>query len=332
MNAKRWWALGIAALVLVVGIGFQMVATTAATFMDFGDDDDDDGFQESRVDEMGGPGKIAVLDVDGVIMDMGTPGLLDAGGYNHEQFLRAMDRAMADESVDGIMLDVNTPGGGVVESAEIHEKIVEAREEYETPVHVSMGGQAASGGYYIAAAADTITAHPATITGSIGVIMESINIADLAEDLGFEIETITSGENKDIMNPTEQLTEEQEAILQSMVDDMYEDFVQVVDEGRDLSEEEVRNLADGRIFTGNQAYDEGLVDELGTRGDALEQMREDLEMPQAEAVRYEQGIGFQSLFELGARQLAGDDIRLSLLRELTADNDLPRLMYMYNGE
>src|SRR5699024_9909904 len=153
-------------------------------------------------------------------------------------------------------------GGGVVESAEIHDKIAEVREKYHKPVYISMGNMAASGGYYISAPADKILAQPATITGSIGVIMESLNFAQLAEDLGIDINTFTSGEYKDIMSATRPMRDDEREILQEIVDDMYDDFVQVIVDGRGMTDSEVRELADGRIYTGKQAAELDLIDGL----------------------------------------------------------------------
>src|SRR5690625_7257568 len=121
-----------------------------------------------------------------------------------------LDQSGIDESVDGIILKVNTPGGGVVESAEIHDKVVEIRKETEKPIYVSMGNTAASGGYYVSAPADKIVAHPATLTGSIGVIMESINFAELADQVGIDFKTIKSGEFKDIMSSSREMTRSEE--------------------------------------------------------------------------------------------------------------------------
>ncbi|PJH64084.1 S49 family peptidase, partial [Salmonella enterica] len=114
--------------------------------------------------------KIAVVELDGVIQDVNTSSVLNTGGYNHDRFLKKLEDVAEDRTVNGIILRVNTPGGGVVESDEIHDKIVEIKEEHDKPVYVSMGNQAASGGYYVSAPADKIVAHPATLTGSIGVI------------------------------------------------------------------------------------------------------------------------------------------------------------------
>src|SRR5699024_7552443 len=226
----------------------------------------DQPFQEKVVEEGTGK-KIAIVELDGVIQDTSTASVLNSGGYNHDRFLKKLEHVGEDRSVSGVVLRVNSPGGGVVESDEIHEKIVEIREEHNKPVYVSMGNTAASGGYYVSAPANKIVAHSATLTGSIGVIMQSYNFTELADKLGIDMNTIKSGEFKDIMSSTRKMTDEERDILQTMIDDMYADFVQVIVDGRDMSESKVRELGDGRVYTGQQAADNGLVDGLGTLED-----------------------------------------------------------------
>ncbi|PKM82292.1 MAG: signal peptide peptidase SppA, partial [Firmicutes bacterium HGW-Firmicutes-13] len=165
------------------------------------------------------------------------------------------------------------PGGSAAASQEINSEIKKLREEGKVVV-VSMADVAASGGYYIAAAADKILANPGTTTGSIGVIMQVTNLEELYEKIGMEIETIKSGEQKDIGNPARPMTEEERSILQSISNDIYDQFVDAVAEGRNLSRERVLELADGRIFTGRQAFELDLIDELGDLYDAVEKAAE----------------------------------------------------------
>ncbi|WP_018923365.1 signal peptide peptidase SppA [Salsuginibacillus kocurii] len=329
MNRKRWLALLLAGLLIFVSLGFQTFASITAGALGDGFQTGDDEISENQIGDESGPGKIAVLEINGMIQDTGELGMFSGAGYNHREFLRSFDQAMADDSVDGIVIRVNSQGGGVVESAEIHDRVIESQEEHGIPVHVSMGSMAASGGYYLAAGAEQITAHEGTITGSIGVIMQHIDASGLAEDLGIELDSITSGPYKDITNPTADLEDDERDILQSMVDDLYQDFLEVVMEGRDFSENEVGDVADGRIFSGNQALENGLVDNLGTLEDTLDNMREELDIPNARAVEYEQHIGFNTLFQLGAQQLIGDDLTVLAVQELLGDHGANRPMYLY---
>jgi protease-4 len=167
------------------------------------------------------------------------------------------------------VLRIDSPGGTVVAAQEIFAAVNRLREEKAKVVVVSMADIAASGGYYIACAADRILANPGTITGSIGVIMEFPNMQELFGKIGLKSTTIKSGEFKDTGNALREMTDRERAVLQALIDDVFGQFVQAVQEGRDMSPEKVRELADGRIFTGNQALELGLVDEIGDMAGAI---------------------------------------------------------------
>ncbi|CAM3857426.1 signal peptide peptidase SppA [Alkalicoccus chagannorensis] len=326
MNGKRWAALAAAAAVVLVS-GIINLATTALQ-TDFTEvfEGGTDPVNERVVEEGTDAGKIAVIPIEGTIM-AGGAGLL-GGGYDHQLLLRQLEQAAEDPEVSGVVLRVNTPGGGVVESDEIHNSIQNLQEEYSKDVYVSMGNQAASGGYYVSAPADRIFANGQTITGSLGVIMQSINVAELADDLGISDNTIQSGEFKDIMSPTREMTDEDEEVLQSIVDDAYEQFVDVIDEGREnLSREEILELADGRIYTGSQAVDNGLVDDTGNLDDAVDAMKEDLGQDYS-VVEYEAGFGIGSLMGAAAETFASQSQKDQLLDWVTS-NQGRELMYLY---
>jgi protease-4 len=172
-----------------------------------------------------------------------------------------------DKSIKAIILRIDSPGGGVGASQEIYREVMRTRDTKK--VVVSMGGTAASGGYYIAAAGNSIVANPGTITGSIGVIMQYYQYRELAEKIGLKMEVIKSGEFKDIGNPHRELTEKEREILDAVISDIQTQFVNDVATGRDLSPEKVREIADGRIFTGAMAKEWGLVDQLGNFEDAV---------------------------------------------------------------
>ncbi|WP_163969531.1 signal peptide peptidase SppA [Oceanobacillus halotolerans] len=331
MNGKRWIALLIAVGLFVVSVGFQFFSSIATANFENVFNVPDTLFEEEVIQEGTSQNKIAVLDVEGVIQDTGGgTSLLNQLAYNHQRFLKMLEEAGQDPSVDGIILRINTPGGGVVESAEVHDKVVEVQEEYNKPVYVSMGNTAASGGYYISAPADKIVANPATLTGSIGVIMESINFADLAEEWGIDFNTIKSGEYKDIMSTSRDMTDDEEEILQSMVDEMYADFVQVIVDGRDMSEQRVRELGDGRVYTGSQAMDVGLVDALGSFDETVEMMEEDFELGDTNVIRYRTNPGFNELFMASAQSLFGERAEINGLLEMIRQADGPRAMYLYS--
>ncbi|TRM11787.1 signal peptide peptidase SppA [Lentibacillus cibarius] len=329
MNKKRWIALGIAAVLFFVSLGFRLMSSVFTADVESVMDIPQQKFQEEVI-EKGTGNKIAILELDGVIQDISTSSLLNSGGYNHERFLEKLEHVGQDTSVDGVILRVNTPGGGVVESDEIHDKVVELQKEYDKPVYVSMGNTAASGGYYISAAADKIVAHPATLTGSIGVIMENFNFAELADEYGVEFNTIKSGKFKDIMSQSRKMTEEEHNILQRMVDDMYADFVQVIVEGRDMSESKVRELGDGRVYTGKQAADNGLVDALGSKEDTIAMMKKDFDWANAKVVKYKGGFELNQFLGGTVKSMFGKEADLAALQELLRQSAGPRAMYLYS--
>ncbi|MCQ6274398.1 signal peptide peptidase SppA [Bacillus sp. V3B] len=335
MSGKRWAALGIAAALLIFSIVINTFTTifskdfqeTMGEFMN----PTSDLMNEEIIEEGNARKKIVVLDVNGTIQDTGEPSSIFATvGYNHQDFLENLDAAKEDSSVKGMIIRVNTPGGGVVESAQIHDKIVEIQEETKKPVYISMGSMAASGGYYISAPANKIFASPETLTGSLGVIMQGINYAGLAEKYGVKFETIKSGEFKDIMSPSREMTEEERAILQDMINNSYDGFVKVISEGRDMDEDKVRRIADGRIYDGRQAKELNLIDGFGYFETVVDEMQKDYKLEDAQVIKYTEDLGFGSLFGMSARQLIGqDDVELAGLLQLLSQQNSPRLMYLY---
>jgi len=165
------------------------------------------------------------------------------------------------DAIKAVVLRVDSPGGGVGASQEIHDAVKNLTTV--KPVVVSMGSAAASGGYYISAPADLIVANPGTITGSIGVIMEFTNVQELLDKVGLHNQVVKSGDHKDIGSPFRPMTDKDREILQALIDDVHTQFIEAVAEGRELEPGYVRNLADGRIFSGRQASELGLVDEMG---------------------------------------------------------------------
>ncbi len=173
-----------------------------------------------------------------------------------------------DSSIKAIVLRIDSPGGGVVPSQEIYNAVLNARKEGKKIV-VSMGSVAASGGYYIAAAADKIVANPGTLTGSIGVKMEFANLEKLLEKVGVKGMVVKAGAYKDVGSPYREMTPEEKKLLQDVIDDVHGQFIKAVAEGRHLPEADVRAIADGRIFTGQQALGLKLVDQLGDLADSI---------------------------------------------------------------
>ena len=328
MNTKRWLAIVAAGLLLFVSIGFQLVTSALSGALDGAFVIDEGMFDETVIAEGNPNERIAVLSLDGVIQDNVATGVFGDDYYN--QFLSSIDRAAEDTTVKAIILKVNSPGGGVVESAEIHRQLVALKEETKKPIFVSMGNTAASGGYYVSAPADKIYAEAATITGSIGVIMQSINFGKFAEKHGVEFDTITSGKYKDIMSPAREMTNEEEEILQTMVDEMYDDFVQVIVDGRGMKEDKVRELADGRVYTGKQAKENNLIDEVGTFEDALLNLQETEELTNAQIFEYGKKQVFLNAFLMDAKNIfKSEESQLIELITSLGQSENPRAMYLY---
>jgi protease-4 len=197
-----------------------------------------------------GADKIAIVRVEGVI-------------FSSKEIIGQLKKHVSNPTVKAIVLRVDSPGGGVGPAQEVHEIVRRIVSEKEKKVLVSMGAVAASGGYYIACPAEKIVANPGTITGSIGVIMEFPNIQELFKKIGMDTVVVKSGKYKDIGSPVRAMSREEKRLLKGMIDDVYAQFVNAVAEGRNLSVGRVREFADGRIFSGKQAKELGLVDELG---------------------------------------------------------------------
>lgn len=201
-------------------------------------------------------GQVGVLRVDGPIL-------------SGDDILEDLEWLRSRESVKGLVVQIESPGGAVGASQSLHAALERFREDRDRPVVGWIGDLGASGGYYVAAAADSIFALPGAITGSIGVIMQFPNAGELLRKVGVELEVVKSGEFKDIGSPTRPLSEEDREVLRTMVADVYSQFVDVVTESRTLDRDSVVRLADGRVYSGRQAVEIGLVDRTATMHDAV---------------------------------------------------------------
>lgn len=252
--------------------------------------------------------KVVMINVIGEIFsdpEGGTPGATDAN------IIGQLEQAENDPDTRAIILNVDTPGGGVLASDAIHNKVQEVAEDM--PVVALMGDTAASGGYYISAPATEIVAHRFTWTGSIGVIALIPNLSEAAGKLGVTMTVVKSGALKDAGSPFREMTEEERALFQTLIDEAYNGFVEVVAEGRDLPEERVRQIADGRIYSGIQAAEIGLVDRLGDRDTAFARAKRLADAEDASLVQYRRVKGlFDELpFGFGAGSTA-DEIKQEL--------------------
>jgi protease-4 len=231
--------LGIC-LLLLIGLFFLLLIVLAGSF--FG----------KRTLAWGD--RVGVVPLEGVIR-------------NSQEISRQLDAFGRDNSVKAIVIRIDSPGGGVTPSQEIHDAILAVRKKKK--VIASMGSIAASGGYLVACAADRIVANPGTVTGSISAIMHFANAEELLKKIGLKSSVVKSGQFKDIGSPTRPMTEEERALIQALIDDTYDQFLDIVAKGRRIDKNDLRKLADGRLFTGRQAQKLGLVDELGDLNHAV---------------------------------------------------------------
>ncbi|ULA59770.1 MAG: putative Peptidase S49, signal peptide peptidase SppA [Nitrospira sp.] len=200
--------------------------------------------------------RVALIRIEGVILDAQAT-ISELKHYSENPLVKA------------IVLRIDSPGGGVVPSQEIHDAVKRVKNKSNKAIIASMGTVAASGGYYIAAATDRIIANPGSLTGSIGVIMEMANFEGLMKKVGVEGVVIKSGRFKDVGSPLRKMSDEERKLLQAVMDDVHQQFIQAVADGRSLDVSDVEPLADGRIYTGRQAKDARLIDELGDLDDAI---------------------------------------------------------------
>lgn len=335
MTYKRWVAVALATLVFISSFIIPNAAdlmTTQETeeetnslFQDLMNEASDltvleDGNPESRV---------ALIEVEGVISNQESSPLA-AVPYNHNKTLIHLEAMKTDETVDALIIRVNSPGGGVYESAELKDKILEVKEARDIPVYTVMGSTAASGGYYVAAQSEKIFAHAETLTGSIGVIMQGLNTSEFLDKLGIEDQTIKSGDLKDMGSATREANEEELEVLQQLIDNSYERFIDVVEAGRPLSREKIYELADGRIYDGQQAVENGLVDELGYFDDALLDLRENYSLEDAQLVKFgaAESNWLNQLF-LNIEGLSSKE--KSILPAMNDYGEAPELHYLYGG-
>lgn len=200
-------------------------------------------------------GKVGIIPIEGIIGDS-------------EELIQQINAFAEDRGIKAVVLRIDSPGGGVAPSQEIYQAVRELKKKKK--VVASMGAVAASGGYMIAVAADRIVANPGTITGSISTVMHYANVEELMKKVGVRSSVVKSGKFKDIGSPSREMTAEERSLLQAIVDDIYDQFVRTIAENRKLPLQKIFELADGRIFSGRQAKDLGLVDDLGGLQDAVQ--------------------------------------------------------------
>ncbi|MEQ9454567.1 MAG: signal peptide peptidase SppA [Phycisphaeraceae bacterium] len=245
------------------------------------------------VDEPARRTKIAMIDVTGVIVNACNNSLLQQGENPVAALHEKLERARNDDQVAAVLLRINSPGGSVTASEAMHHEIRRFKASSGKPIVVIMMDVAASGGYYIACAADRIVAYPSTVTGSIGVIMQTVSLKPALDRWGIEATTLRSGAIKGAGSPIDVLTDDQKAIFQQMIDTYHQQFVSIVDAGRtSLDRATIEKLADGRVYTGRQAADLGLIDAVGDLYHAFDLAKRMAQLEQADLVLYHRPLDY----------------------------------------
>jgi len=278
-----------------------------------------------------GSGKVLLMDLSGLISSHTQGGVLDEGSNMVARIKEELTLAAEDKKVKGIVLRINSPGGTVTASDILYHEVKAFKEKRKIPVIASIMDVGASGGYYVAAAADKILVHPSSVTGSVGVIMLTVNAQGLLEKIGVQTTAVTSGPRKDMGSPFRAMTAEERAIFQGVIDSFYERFLTVVREGRsNLTAEQIRNLADGRIYSGEQAKALGLVDGIGYLDDAVELAKKDAGLTEARVVVYRRPGEYRN--NVYSRMLAGGGgpaVFPSLDLFTLVRGGIPQFMYLW---
>ncbi|MCY3035945.1 MULTISPECIES: signal peptide peptidase SppA [Aerococcus] len=341
MNKKSWIVVIVAALILFFGVQSAAVREKEADL----DDAISNKFfaSDKTIEEGDSNSQVAVLQVNGTIADTGDQNSLFSANqsYDHQGTLSAIKKIKEDNKVKALLLEVDSPGGAVYESVELYRALKDLKESRQIPIYVSMKSMAASGGYMISMAADKIFADTETTTGSIGVILSTFNISKLLEEHGIKPEVFKSGDHKDLLSMYRDPSDEDREIINNILKESYDRFVKIVAEGRGMNEDEVRKLADGRIYSGQQALDKHLIDAIGYRQDALAALKADHDLEGSRVYlvstdedqqqfsslirRFSQAIPLSKLWK--ADTPANE---IEAVKELT--DQAPRPYYLYGGE
>jgi protease-4 len=237
--------------------------------------------------------KIALIDVEGVLSSDHSESILGSKESEVVSFVEKLKLAEADPQVKAVIVRIDSPGGDVTTSDILYHELAAFKARKKVPVVAAFMGVAASGGYYLASAADVIVAHPTSITGSIGVISLHVSLAGLMEKIGVKVEAVKSGPSKDMGSPFRNMTDDDRKLFQALIDQYYARFVSVVAEGRKgrLTEDQVRTLADGRIYTAPQALEAKLVDRIGYLEDVIKEAKTRATLDKARLVMYSRRPG-----------------------------------------
>ena len=288
---------------------------------------------EEETVEGSGDAKILLMDLSGFLSDESTSTLLNitAPPVRVPLLVRVREelkKATADEKVKALVIRVNTPGGTVTASDVIYRELELFRREKPIPIIAVMMDVAASGGYYVALAADTIVAHPTSVTGSIGVIMLSLNAEGLLQKIGVTTSAFKSGERKDMGSPFRAPTEEERKIFQSLIDGLYGQFLSRLVESRKLPLDTARTIADGRVYTAQQALGLKLIDQIGYMDDVLKLARQKIGVDEARVVVYHRPTDYRATYYARADDSGiGVDAAVGQMAALAAGG--PKFLYLW---
>lgn len=271
-----------------------------------------------------GEDKIVLLRAEGVLVDGASD--FDSEVINIERLAREIDQAKEDSAVKAVILLVNSPGGSITASDTIYKKIIELKATGKKVV-VLMREVAASGGYYISSPADKIIANQGTLTGSIGVILQSVNVEGLFDKVGLRPVTFKAGKFKDLLSPTRAITDDERQLIQTLIDEAHSQFIAAVADGRKLDRAKITALADGRVFSGSQAKQAGLIDDIGNLPEAIKTARELAGISQARVVEYSSLLGgLESFFQFLGFSGGANAVLGKISPELTLS---PGLYYLW---
>lgn len=329
MNTKRWIVVALAIILVVASslsaIGLEQVNTDdlTASFSDLFKEEASEHIVESGDPDQ----RILRINIEGAIGE-------NSPDYSQELTLQATELIREDPSIKAVLLSFDTPGGSVYLTREVYDLFMEIKAETGRPVYASMGSMAASAGYYLATMADEIYATPETLTGSIGVILSGANVEELYDKIGVDPFVIKSGELKDMGSGARPMTDEEEEIFQSYIDESFDRFVQVVVDGRQMDEGRVRELADGRIYTAQQALDNGLIDGIQYERDVIEKIKADIGVEEAEVFELQAdplSLSSQFPFSFGSFFKGSDKSELEKTLDTIEDQAKIRLEYRWEG-
>ena len=243
-----------------------------------------------------GADKILLMDISGMLTSSRPGGFIEQLTDQPSlptRIKEELDKAEDDGHVKAIVLRINTPGGTVTASDILHHDLVSFKKERNIPIIASIMDLGTSGGYYVAMASDKVIAHPSAVTGSLGVIMVTVNASGLLEKVGVEAVAVTSGQHKDMGSPFRAMTDKDREIFQSVIDSFYHQFLRVIEQGRPgLNSKSIQQLADGRIYSAQQAKAHGLIDEIGYLDDAIEVAKKAAGITEAKVIRYHRHGGY----------------------------------------